>query len=178
VLKHWVQIPLEVVMKSKKLFYIGCIITVLNLLAVINGMYFFFGMAGFSFVEWFFFNICAPSTIIFITGFALRKIWLMSAAVPLMIFYGVGGLFIFGWSGTALFSQAGHLLMSAAIIFTGVSIWSNREHLRAGLAGLVAGVLLFMLVFPFQQSFVTNRMDLVKKLQDPAFEEFIKNQGD
>ncbi|MDA3899645.1 MAG: hypothetical protein PF637_03890 [Spirochaetes bacterium] len=165
-------------MYSKKLFLIGCFLTVLNVLTVINGMIYFFGMAGFSFVEWFFFNICAPSTMIFIAGFTLRKIWLMTAAVPLMLFYGFGGLFIFGWSGTALFSQASHLLMTAAVIFTGVTLWFDRESIRAGLAGLAGGVLLFILIYPFQQSFVTNRMDLVEKLQDPAFEEFIKNQGE
>lgn len=165
-------------MKSKTLFYVGCVITFLNVLAVINGMYFFLGMAEFTVVEWLFFNICAPSTMIFIAGFILRKIWLMATAVPLLLFYGVGGLFIFGWSGTALFTQAGHLLMVSAIFYTVTVIWFEKKSIRPALAGFAGGIVLLAIVFPIQRSFVSNRMELVEEIQDPVYEEFIRKQAD
>ncbi len=162
-------------MNNKKQFYIGLVIAILNVLAIINGMFYFFGMAGFTITEWFFFNICAPSTAIFLTGFFFRKTWLMAAAIPFMGFFGFGGLFFFGWNGTALIAQAGHILMTAAIIYTIFTAITDHKNLRASAAGLIAGIILFAIFIPVHQDYIRNRPDLIKKLGDPVFEEKIKS---
>ena len=162
-------------MNNKTQFYIGLAIAILNMLAIINGMFYFFGMAGFTVTEWFFFNICAPSTAIFLTGFFMRKTWLMAAAVPFMGFFGFGGLFFFGWSGNAVIAQIGHILMTAAIIYTIFAALAGNKNLRSSAAGLLAGIILFAIFLPFHQDYIRSRPDLIKKLGDPVFEEKIKS---
>ena len=161
-------------MNSKKHFYTGLVIAILNILAIINGMLYFFGMAGFTVREWFFFNICAPSTFIFLAGFFIRKIWLMAASIPFMLFFGFGGLFVFGWTGTAIIAQAGHLLMTAAVIYTIYSIMISGRY-KISMAGAFAGIILFAIFIPVHQDYIRSRPDLVKKLGDPAFEQKINS---
>ena len=154
---------------------IGWIITILNLLAIINSTRFFLYDLEFPVPAWLFFNACAPSVLIFVIGFVFRNRAIMAASLPFLFFFGGLGLFTFSWSNGAVIAQIGHLLMVIALIYT-VIIISMEKIWKKSAPGLIIGIVLFALVLPFQQKYVKGHPEYIKKLGDPAFEEMMKNK--
>lgn len=154
---------------------IGLVVVILNGLCILNSAFFFLVTAHFSPVAWIFFNACAPSTLIFITGFILRRKAVMVAALPFLCFFGIGGMFVFGWSGTSLIAQVGHICMALAVIYTILLIYAEGGR-RSVMKGLIAGFIAFAVFAPIQQYYVRNHPDLVKKLADPTFEKAVERK--
>ena len=151
---------------------IGIAVVILNSLCILNSAFYFLITARFSPVAWIFFNACAPSTLIFITGFILRRKAVMVAALPFLSFFGIGGMFVFGWSGTSLIAQAGHICMALAVIYT-ITLVAAEKDKRSLVRGLIAGFIVFAVFAPIQQYYVRHHPDLVKKLADPTFEKSV-----
>jgi hypothetical protein len=154
---------------------IGWVIAVCNAIAVINSTYYFLAMAEFPVIAWLFFNACAPSVMLFLAGFVSRRGEIMAAALPFLLFFGASGLFVFGWSGTSLFAQAGHILMTFAVLYT-IGVVAIEKELKKFIIGFIAGMIIFAVILPFQQSFVKGHPEYVKKLGDPTFEKMISGK--
>lgn len=159
-----------------KLKKTGWIIAVLNILMIMQSTYYFLAVARFPAEGWLFFNACAPSIIIYLVGFFLKRISIMAAALPFLSFFGIGGMFVFGWDGTSLYAQAGHICMALAIIYISAEIYFSKAYKSMGM-GLAAGLAAFLIILPIQQSYVAGHADLQKKLGDPKFEKFMNDKN-
>lgn len=156
---------------------IGWAIAILNLIMIINSTWFFLGMLKFSVIAWLYFNACAPSVVIYLVGFFSGRREIMAASMPSLFFFGGVGLFVFSWSGTSLVPQAGHILMVTAIVYTAM-VTAMEKIWKKTLTGFIIGLVFFAIFLPFQQRYVKEHPEYVKKLGDPAFEELInKNRG-
>ncbi len=155
----------------------GWAIAILNILMIMQSTFYFLAVAKFPVEGWLFFNACAPSIMIYLAGFFLKRVSVMAAALPFLSFFGVGGLFVFGWDGTSIYAQMGHICMSLAILYIAAEIYFSRLYKNFGL-GLAAGLAAFTVIFPIQQSYVASHPGLQKKLGDPKFEKYMdeKNQ--
>ena len=154
---------------------IGLIIAILNLVAIINSTRVFLFVLEFPLAAWLFFNACATSVIIFLTGFFTGKRNILAASLPFLFFFGGLGLIVFGWSSETIIAQTGHILMVCAIIYT-ILLISFEKLWKKSSVGLIAGIVLFALVLPFQQKYVKEHPEYIKMLGDPAFEEMMKNK--
>jgi hypothetical protein len=156
-------------MDNKPLRIAGRIIAILNLLNILNSTWYFLAVAKFSPSAWLAFNACTPSVLLFLTGYLLKKNPILSASLPFLLFFGTTGLFVFGWTGTSLFAQIGHISMTLAAAW--IVFYLIREHKRfPSIAGLSAGLVLFLLILPLQQNYVRSHPDYLKQLGDPTFE--------
>lgn len=153
----------------------GWIIAILNLLAIINAAHYFLGIAKFPLTAWLMFNACTPSVIIFLTGYFTRQRWLMAMSLPFLSFFGIGGMFVFSWSGTSLIAQVGHILMAFALVFT-VLLFITEKKWKEFIIGLSSGLLIFALALPFQQRYVKSHYEYLQKLNDPSFTQKIMNK--
>ena len=100
---------------------------------------------------------------------------MLAASLPFLLFFGTGGLFVFGWSGTALYAQAGHIAMTLASAWIVTTIIRGKKG-KAAVIGFAAGLAVFLAVFPFQHGYVKSHPDCVKKLGDSTFETYT-NKG-
>lgn len=153
----------------------GWIIAVINLVLIVNSTIYFLCMADFPVTAWLVFNACAPSVCIFLVGFFTRSICIIASSLPFLLFFGGGGLFYFGWSGTSLIAQVGHIAMMCAVSYIVFSVWKNRM-LKDAAIGLLAGLILFAVIVPFQQKYVRTHPEFVARLGDQTFEEKIKGK--
>ncbi|MFA5839022.1 MAG: hypothetical protein WC890_00020 [Candidatus Margulisiibacteriota bacterium] len=117
---------------------VGIVIVVLNTLASLNSTYFFLVMAKVSFIEWLFFNACAPSVLLFLIGYLSKNKIVQAMAIPALAFFGVGGLFVFGWQGSELFAQVGHLCMTSAVIWLIYGIFKDKSFKEATIGFVLA----------------------------------------
>jgi hypothetical protein len=113
--------------------------------------------------------------LIFLTGFALKRIGVMAMSVPALLFFGGTGLFVFGWRGSMIFGQISHIAMVLAIAYT-IFIAVREKRWKNSLIGVIIGGVLLAAILPFQQGYVRSHPDLIKKLGDPSFEEFINKK--
>ncbi|MGL4370476.1 MAG: hypothetical protein ACRCUT_12515, partial [Spirochaetota bacterium] len=79
------------------------------------------------------------------------------------------GLFVFGWSGPSLYAQISHITMTLTSIWIIASIVADGEGFKFPAAGFAAGLVLFLIVLPFQMRFVDSHPDLMKSLGDSTF---------
>lgn len=126
----------------------GLILVALNTLAALNSTFFFLVLVKAGMVGWLMMNSCAPSVYLFVIGFLIASPLLMVAASVPMVWYGTGGLFVFGWEGYNLIPQIGHVLMTLGVIY--VLMWAIRARawrtLVLGLALGLAILIPFMIV--------------------------------
>jgi hypothetical protein len=115
------------------------VLVALNTLAALNSTNFFVGKLGTGVAGWLMMNTCAPSIALFVAGFLLASPVVMVAGAVMMFRYGTGGLFVFGWDGYNLIPQIGHILMTLAVIYVGITIVRHRKWKALGL-GLALGV--------------------------------------
>jgi hypothetical protein len=123
----------------------GWVLVVLNTLMALMSANFFLGMLKTNVIGWLMMNTCAPSIALFVVGFLLGSPVVMIAASTIMFRYGTLGLFVFGWSGGNLFAQAGHILMTLAVIYIVVDVIRNRRWKTLSLGLLLGIVILFPL---------------------------------
>lgn len=162
-------------MATKIIRISGIVIALFNMVNIANSTWFFLGMAHFPPAVWLAFNACAPSVAIYLTGYFLRKTWLMAAALPFLLFFGTGGLFVFGWSGTSIYAQVGHIAMTLASAWIIAKLAVERK-IKVPAAGFIAGAVVFGFVLPVQQNYVKSHTEYIKKLGDSSFEEFMDSK--
>ncbi len=141
----------------------GWIITILNVLMALNSTYVFLGFLKVGVDGWLMMNSCAPSIAIFVVGFLLGSPVLMIASSVLMFRYGTLGLFVFSWSGTNLIAQAGHILMTIAVLYTLVELLRHRRWKSLGL-GLALGALLLIPYLSAQERWFAAHPGLLENL--------------
>jgi len=117
----------------------GWMLVVLNTMAVLNASFFFLGMLKASFGEWMMMNTCTPSIALFVIGFLLGSPLVMVAGSVMMLYYGTGGLFVFGWDAYNIIPQIGHILMTLAVIYTVVRVVRGKRWRTLGL-GMLLGL--------------------------------------
>jgi hypothetical protein len=123
----------------------GWIIVGLNLLMALMGANFFLRMLRVSVSDWVMMNTCAVSIALFVVGFLLGSPAVMIASAVLMFRYGTLGLLVFSWSGGNLIAQAGHTLMTLAVIYTVRDVIRYRRQQALNLGLLLGMAVLFPL---------------------------------
>ena len=141
----------------------GWILVILNLLMAINSANFFLGMLKTDVGSWLMMNTCAPSIALFVIGFLLGSPMVMVAASAIMFRYGTLGLFVFGWSGGNLFAQAGHILMTLAVIYVVADVIRNRRWKTLSL-GLLLGIVILFPLETVQTMYFIAKPEMAQKL--------------
>ena len=124
----------------------GWLLVVLNTLMAITGANFFLGMLKTDVGSWLMMNTCAPSIALFVIGFLIGSPVVMIAASTMMFRYGTLSLFVFSWSGGNLIAQAGHSLMTLAVVYVATDVVRHRRCKTLGL-GLSLGI---VILFPLE----------------------------
>jgi len=146
----------------------GIILASLLLLITIQSITYFFLVLKISFIEWLFFNACAPSNLLFLAGFIVyltsgNRIILHTAIIP-MFFFAITGLFIFPWAGFNIVSQICHFLMLLNIAWT-LFVTLKTEDYKAAAVGITLGMIVSVFI-GFQQNYVmTHKSDLKRLMQ-------------
>jgi hypothetical protein len=146
----------------------GIILASLLLLITIQSITYFFLVLKISFIEWLFFNACAPSNLLFLAGFIVyltsgNRIILHTAIIP-MFFFAITGLFIFPWDGFNIVSQICHFLMLLNIAWT-LFVTLKTEDYKAAAVGITLGMIVSVFI-GFQQNYVmTHKSDLKRLMQ-------------
>jgi hypothetical protein len=141
----------------------GWVIVVLNVLLGLISANFFLGMMKVGFSEWLLMNTCVPSQALFVLGFLLGSPVILLAGSVAMFYYGTLGMLIFSWTGGNLFAQAGHIVMTLAVLYSVAEAIRNRR-LRSWAAGVTLGIL-FWIPFNINQFFYfTEHPDVAKDL--------------
>ena len=96
----------------------------------------------------------------------------MAAALPFLLFFGTAGLFLFGWSGTSIHAQIGHVCMTLAALWIMAGCAAGKR-IKNCAAGLAAGIVLFMILFPVQQNYVKSHPEYLRAIGDKTFEKFM-----
>jgi len=141
----------------------GGVLVVLNTLAVLNAAFFFLGMLKASFGEWMMMNTCTPSIAVFVAGFLLGSPLVMVAGSVMMLYYGTGGLFVFGWDGYSIIPQTGHILMTLAVIYTAVRVVRGRSWKTLGL-GVLLGLAVLISLMIVQTSWFNAHPEMAEML--------------
>jgi hypothetical protein len=141
----------------------GWVITILNILMMLNSTYVFLGFLKVGVDGWLMMNSCAPSIALFAAGFLLESPILMIASSVMMFRYGTLGLFIFSWSGTNLIAQVGHILMTIAVLYTLVDLIRSRRWKSFGL-GLLLGAAILIPYLIAQDRWFTARPGILENL--------------
>lgn len=150
----------------------GVALAILNALNAINSTCYFLGVAHLPLTAWLAFNACAPSVGLYLVGYLCRNEWLMALAIPPLLYFGTGGLFVFGWSGTALNAQVGHILMTLSVAWLVVRCFVVSDAgRRASLLKIVLGLLLACLVVPIQRCYVRAHPEFLSRLGDSTLQE-------
>jgi hypothetical protein len=143
-------------MMSNKL---SMVLAVLLMIVTIQSSVFYFVKLKVRFVEWFYFNPCATSNIVFLIGFTLYLFkgdrTLLHLAILPMFFFGTLGMFFLSWSGMNIIPQVGHTIMTLNITLT-LFITLIRGDFKAAALGLTTGIIVFAPVIAFQQIYVCN----------------------
>jgi hypothetical protein len=138
----FVPVPPEAIFKRN---LGGWIVAVLNTLMALMGANFFLGMLKVSVGDWVMMNTCALCIALFVIGYLLGSPVVMTASAVLMFRYGTLGLFVFSWSGGNLIAQAGHAMMTLAVIYVVADIIRHRRWKTLILGQLLGMAILFPL---------------------------------
>jgi hypothetical protein len=143
------------------------ILAILILLVTAQSTTFFLGRLRVKFLEWFFFNACAPSNIAFLIGFVIfittgKRIILHTAILP-MFFFGFLGMFAFSWKGMNIIPQIGHIVMTLNIAMT---LWMTFRigDYQSATIGLLIGIVIFSVYIGFQQDYVRRHPEEFKRI--------------
>ena len=137
---------LREVLESRKLFWALVILILLNALWSTLVSLIFLKVPVY---YWFFLNICAPIIYLTVVALLLKNEFFMNAMVPFLIYFGTGGLLIFGWSPVMLQAQFTCILMTITAIYIVLSsLHAKRKMLEGFIWGIIAVLILTLLVFP------------------------------
>ncbi|MBN2038461.1 MAG: hypothetical protein JW864_00360 [Spirochaetes bacterium] len=146
----------------------GMVIALMNLIIIINAAAYFLFKLKFPFIAWIAFNACAPSVLIFLAGFFSKQRAIMTASLPFLLFFGIDGLFEFGWTGFDIITQVGHILMILAALYIIIIVIIEKKW-KPSLAGFIAGLIFFLALIPHQQGYVASHQEFLKKIAAPVF---------
>jgi hypothetical protein len=146
----------------------GWIVTVLNILSAASSTHFFLAVLGVGVWGWLMMNSCAPSIALFVAGFLLRRPVLMVAGAVMMFRYGTLGLFLFGWEGPNLVAQAGHVLMTLAVLYVATDVVRHRRFRALGL-GLALGLAVLVPYMVAQHLYFQAHPGLLERLFSGAY---------
>ena len=140
-----------------------------KILVILNGA--FAAWAMFTFLvllkldplSWIMLNTCSPTQFAVILALASERRVMMNATVPWLLFYGFGGLLIFGWSGYMIVAQISHLTMTATVIYVLMSTAKERRF-KALVAGLVMGALALVPFRLYQDQYLMTHPELLHLL--------------
>ena len=121
----------------------GWILVILNLLMATNSTLYFTTQLKAGLDGWLAMNSCAPSIFIFVLGYIIRNCSVMAVGTGLMFRFGTLGLFVFGWEGMNLIPQAGHILMTLAVIYFMVKM----INLRSGREFIVTAFVVVLMLY-------------------------------
>lgn len=134
------------VLKSRKLFWTLVIFILVNALW---STFVFLVFLKVPVYHWVFLNICAPIIYLTIAALLLKNEFLMNAMVPFLIYFGTGGLFVFGWAPVMLQAQFTRILMTITAIYIVLStLHAKKKILEGFIWGIIAVLILTFLVFP------------------------------
>jgi len=137
---------LREVLESRKLFWALVILILVNALWSTLVFLVFLKVPVY---HWVFLNICAPIIYLTIAALSLKNEFFMNAMVPFLIYFGTGGLLIFGWSPVMLQAQFTRILMTITAIYIVLSsLHAKRKILEGFIWGIIAVLVLTLLVSP------------------------------
>lgn len=122
---------------------IGWTLTVANTLSALWSTFVFLVLLRTGVVGWVMLNTCAPCIYLFVIGFLFKNPVVMVASSVLMLRYGTGGLFAFGWDAYSLPMQIGHILMTLAGIYVGATLIRRRAW-KTLAWGIVLGLVILV----------------------------------
>ncbi len=148
---------------------IAIALAVLLLGTLLNSGYFFLGILKLSIGKWLAFNACSVAIIIYLLCFVLfrisRKDFLLSVPLLPMYYYGTMGLFVMPWDTANAFAQITHILITINVVWIIYLFLKDKKFESLG-KGLLIGILVFVPMIAYIQSFVRIYMDeFLKALQ-------------
>jgi hypothetical protein len=142
---------------------VGWMLAILNLGMAINGAVVFLGLLQVGVIGWLMMNSCAIFIALFFLSFLSGKpVLLLASLVPLYRF-GTLGLFVFGWSGTDLVAQAGHIGMTLAVLYFVAEAIRNRRWKAWGF-GMALGIMLLSIFITVQELWMVNHASTMLQL--------------
>jgi hypothetical protein len=142
---------------------LGITIAVLNTLAALNSTWFFLGLAKVSPIEWFFFNACTPAIALFLLGYIAKDKMIQAMSIPALAFFGLGGMFVFPWTGMNIIAQIGHIMMTCAIAWIIYGIFRDKSFKEATI-GLLLAAFIVNAFIAVQQSYVGRHQDKLQQV--------------
>ncbi len=141
----------------------------IKLLMILNGAlavwatFVFLGFLRLDLLSWIMLNTCSPTQFAAILALASGKRGPMNAIVPWLVFYGFGGLFVFGWTGHMIVAQISHLIMTATAVYVLVTTAKERRF-RALALGIAVGMLVMIPFQIYQGLFLSAHPELLQLL--------------
>ena len=158
----------------------GIVLAALLLFVTINSTHYFLGVSKASIVEWIVFNACAPSSMVYLVGFALflacRDRTVMHVAVLPMLFFGGLGLYLFPWSGFNLIAQLSHVLMVLNVAWALGRTFSTADY-RPAFLGMLIGTILFSPFITYQQMYAYTHREASKRVLGVDVSDFGRKFG-
>jgi len=136
---------------------IATFLSIVLLLYSANNIYYFLFVKGASLLSLLVWNTCTPISLLTVCVliFGGQRRALSSVMIPLLLWFGFGGFFMFWWGWfnpqLVLFMQGHHLAMTAAALYLAKNRW-NRKGVYAGLVVLA----LYFASFPVLSSYTSQ----------------------
>lgn len=137
--------------------------------SMVQSTFSFLIIMKFPLLGWIFFNACVVGSLIWVIGFVFRWRWLTMASLPFMLFFGGGGLFMFGWQQMMLFGQISHIFMMLGLIHAITDAFCTRGWKRK-VFGLIGGIVVFTGFVIVQQSYTRNHPELWERMGVESFD--------
>jgi hypothetical protein len=80
-----------------------------------------------------------------------------------MVFFGVGGLIVFPWSGMNIIPQISHIIMAFNVGWTIFVTIKTDDH-KAATIGLLLGIAIFSFFIGFQQHYAATHPEDFKRI--------------
>ena len=152
---------------SKIVTITGIILALMLLLLSIGSTWFFISVLQVSVLEWSIFNACAPSSFVYLICFLIymltKKNILLPVAIIPLFFFGTMGLFVFPWSGTNLFAQASHIVMTLNIGWL-LYVMFKTTNYKSFTMGLLLGVFISIPYMSYNQYYCRNHVEDVERI--------------
>lgn len=125
------------------------ILITLNLINAVYSTFIFLVFLRVPVQYWVFLNICGPIQFLTVTALLIKNKSLTNVAVPLLAYFGFGGLFVFSWSGYMIQAQLNHILMTVTAIYILLTSLKDRRKLMTGISiGIIIVLIIVILVSP------------------------------
>ena len=143
---------------------------VLNAILALWSTFVFLVFLGFGVLEWLMMNICAPTQFLAVIGLLSGRKIIMNISVPMLLFFGGDGLFMFGWEGYMIQAQVSHLIMvitALYILYISYKSGETREILIGAGIGILIVLIFMLVIFPWYYQNPDPRV--VEMMKDMGF---------